>query len=84
MVHMERVAREALLKNSESENFTYELKSIVIHRGGAYGGHYWAYVKDDINEGQWNLEKNIEKKSEPEEVLRKKFNVKEHMTELEK
>lgn len=26
----------------------YELKSIVIHRGGAYGGHYFAYIKDDM------------------------------------
>ena len=34
----------------------YELKSIVIHRGGAYGGHYFAYIKDDIGEGNWHLE----------------------------
>jgi ubiquitin carboxyl-terminal hydrolase 40 len=23
----------------------YELKAIIIHRGGAYGGHYHAYVR---------------------------------------
>ena len=28
----------------ESENTIYELKSIIIHRGGAYGGHYHAYI----------------------------------------
>ena len=66
---------EALLKNSEPEQFTYELKSIVIHRGGAYGGHYWAYVKDDLGEGNWNLETGVEKMSEPTETLRKKFDV---------
>ena len=33
----------------------YELKSIIIHRGGAYGGHYHAYVKDDFKEGTWDL-----------------------------
>jgi ubiquitin C-terminal hydrolase len=26
------------------ENCQYELKSVIIHRGGAYGGHYHAYV----------------------------------------
>jgi ubiquitin carboxyl-terminal hydrolase 40 len=26
------------------ENCHYELKSIIIHRGGAHGGHYHAYI----------------------------------------
>ena len=26
------------------ENCIYELKSVIIHRGGAYGGHYHAYI----------------------------------------
>jgi len=38
------------------EQDIYELKSIVIHRGGAYGGHYYAYIKDDLKEGNWDLE----------------------------
>jgi ubiquitin C-terminal hydrolase len=28
----------------DPENADYELKSIIIHRGGAYGGHYHAYI----------------------------------------
>ena len=31
------------------------MKSIVIHSGGPYGGHYYAYIKDDLGEGNWNL-----------------------------
>lgn len=27
-----------------AEDAVYELKSIIIHRGGAYGGHYHAYI----------------------------------------
>lgn len=28
----------------DPENTLYELKTILIHSGGAYGGHYHAYV----------------------------------------
>ncbi|KAJ8313576.1 hypothetical protein KUTeg_008137 [Tegillarca granosa] len=31
----------------------YELFSVVIHRGGAYGGHYHAYIKDIDGLGKW-------------------------------
>jgi len=34
----------------------YELKGIVIHRGGPYGGHYHAFIKDDMKEGNWNVD----------------------------
>lgn len=30
------------------ENCKYELKSIIIHRGGAFGGHYYAYIQDEL------------------------------------
>ena len=39
------LSSEAKLSNQCAD---YELKSIVIHRGGAYGGHYFAYIKDDL------------------------------------
>ena len=31
-----------------ADELVYELKAIVIHRGGPYGGHYYAYMKDDL------------------------------------
>lgn len=37
------------------EDTAYELKSIIIHRGGAYGGHYHAYIQDELGEGNWHL-----------------------------
>ena len=40
----------------DPDQYTYELKSIVIHSGGPYGGHYYAYIKDDLNEGNWDLQ----------------------------
>jgi ubiquitin carboxyl-terminal hydrolase 40 len=40
----------------EDERSTqYELKAIIIHRGGAYGGHYHAYIQDDLGEGDRHL-----------------------------
>ena len=32
--------------------FVYELYSILIHRGGAFGGHYYAYIKS-FEDGKW-------------------------------
>ena len=40
---------------SDPEIVNYELKAVVIHSGGPYGGHYWCYLKDDLQEGSWNL-----------------------------
>jgi Ubiquitin carboxyl-terminal hydrolase len=33
-------------------NFVYELYAIMIHSGSAFGGHYYAYIKD-IETGHW-------------------------------
>jgi len=33
--------------------FVYELFSVLIHSGGAYGGHYYAYIKD-VETGKWH------------------------------
>lgn len=33
--------------------FVYELYGIMIHSGGAYGGHYSAYIKDFESEDRW-------------------------------
>ena len=52
----------------DSDQTMYELKSIVIHRGGPYGGHYHAYIKDDLSEGNWDLELPANFAKEPTEV----------------
>ena len=55
----------------------YELKVIVIHRGGPYGGHYHAYIRDDCKEGNWNLTIPEQWESEPTEVKDKEEEKKE-------
>jgi len=47
------------------ENTFYELKSIIIHRGGTYGGHYHAYIQDEMCEGDWYLQMPEEFKKDP-------------------
>jgi hypothetical protein len=31
----------------------YELNAVIIHKGGAMGGHYHAYIRDVMREGKW-------------------------------
>mmetsp|Transcript_59707 Transcript_59707/g.82027 ORF Transcript_59707/g.82027 Transcript_59707/m.82027 type:complete len:87 (-) Transcript_59707:1318-1578(-) len=32
--------------------FVYDLYAVMVHSGGAYGGHYYAYIKD-LETNQW-------------------------------
>ncbi|XP_065175482.1 ubiquitin carboxyl-terminal hydrolase 40-like [Sycon ciliatum] len=32
----------------------YEIFSVVVHRGGAHGGHYFAYIRDADGLGSWS------------------------------
>ena len=34
----------------------YDLKAIIIHTGTPTLGHYFCYLKDDLKEGNWNLQ----------------------------
>ncbi|KAL3831809.1 hypothetical protein ACJMK2_023512 [Sinanodonta woodiana] len=40
-------------KSDRDKDTEYELFSVVIHRGSAYGGHYFAYIRDVDNLGKW-------------------------------
>ena len=53
---LDYLSEEAKMQYTAPEDYIYELKSIVIHRGGGYGGHYFAYIKDDLGEGTWHLD----------------------------
>ena len=52
-----------------SDYTKYELFSIIIHSGSAYGGHYHTYIRDFDNLGEWTLKNETENeddsKSEP-------------------
>ena len=47
------------------ENCEYELKSVVLHRGTAFQGHYHAYIQDELREGNWHLDMPSDFKKEP-------------------
>lgn len=36
------------------DNLIYELKSVIVHMGTPYGGHYEAFIRDNMNEKPWN------------------------------
>nr|XP_023695916.1 ubiquitin carboxyl-terminal hydrolase 40 [Paramormyrops kingsleyae] len=44
--------------------YTYELFSVIIHKGGCHGGHYHVYIKDIDELGHWEM---------PEEEPKPKF-----------
>lgn len=54
------------------EEKVYELKGIVIHRGSCYGGHYYAYIKDDLMQGNWDREMPENFHEKPSEKLEAK------------
>jgi hypothetical protein len=31
----------------------YELHAVIMHRGSAHSGHYFAYIRDSLSEGHW-------------------------------
>ncbi|EAR91927.3 ubiquitin carboxy-terminal hydrolase (macronuclear) [Tetrahymena thermophila SB210] len=60
-----KILAEHLQKNTQDCNqliekylkdgpLVYELYSILIHSGGAYGGHYYAYIKAFEDGGKWH------------------------------
>ncbi|XP_069563342.1 ubiquitin carboxyl-terminal hydrolase 40 isoform X2 [Brachyistius frenatus] len=40
--------------DGEDSDYTYELFSVIIHKGGCYGGHYHVYIRDIDELGQWD------------------------------
>uniref|UniRef100_A0A671K8T7 Ubiquitin carboxyl-terminal hydrolase 40-like n=1 Tax=Sinocyclocheilus anshuiensis TaxID=1608454 RepID=A0A671K8T7_9TELE len=39
---------------------SYELFSVIIHKGGCYGGHYHVYIKDIDQLGHWESENSVD------------------------
>lgn len=39
--------------DGEECDYSYELFSVIIHKGGCYGGHYHVYIRDIDQLGQW-------------------------------
>ncbi|KAM8914024.1 ubiquitin carboxyl-terminal hydrolase 40 isoform 2-T2 [Spinachia spinachia] len=39
--------------DAEDSDYSYELFSVIIHKGGCYGGHYHVYIRDVDQLGKW-------------------------------
>ncbi|XP_034419262.1 ubiquitin carboxyl-terminal hydrolase 40 isoform X2 [Cyclopterus lumpus] len=61
--------------DAEDSDYSYELFSVIIHKGGCYGGHYHVYIRDIDQLGQWEP---------PEEECKPKTqnNVKEEVKQM--
>lgn len=64
-----RINLKPFCEQSELDDleYTYDLFSVIIHKGGCYGGHYHVYIKDVDRLGNWQFQ---EKKSKPDVNLK--------------
>nr|XP_010946467.1 ubiquitin carboxyl-terminal hydrolase 40 isoform X3 [Camelus bactrianus] len=71
-----RINLKPFCEQSELDNleYMYDLFSVIIHKGGCYGGHYHVYIKDVDHLGNWqfpegksNLDVNL--KDQKEEAI---------------
>ncbi|NWR07138.1 UBP40 hydrolase, partial [Paradoxornis webbianus] len=59
----------------DDSEYMYELFSVIIHKGGCYGGHYHVYIRDVDELGNWQLQE--EDRLIEEKALRDTENAKE-------
>ena len=47
--------------NEEINNneYLYELYGVIVHSGTPFSGHYYSYIRDMTNQGNWKLEEEI-------------------------
>ncbi|KAM6178424.1 ubiquitin carboxyl-terminal hydrolase 40 [Rhynchocyon petersi] len=63
-INLKPFCEQSELDDSE---YTYDLFSVIIHKGGCYGGHYHVYIKDVDHLGNWQFQ---EKESKPDVNLK--------------
>lgn len=59
-----------LQTGAEDSDYSYELFSVIIHKGGCYGGHYHVYIRDIDQLGHW--EPPVRKREEQTSIFYKK------------
>ena len=47
------VAMSEYRSTDRDSSSQYELMSVIMHRGSAHAGHYFAYIRDSLEEGHW-------------------------------
>ncbi|XP_010211019.1 PREDICTED: ubiquitin carboxyl-terminal hydrolase 40-like, partial [Tinamus guttatus] len=71
-INLRPFCEQAELDDSE---YMYELFSVIIHKGGCYGGHYHVYIRDVDELGNWQLQE--ENNMVEDKILRDKENDKD-------
>ncbi|XP_077011579.1 ubiquitin carboxyl-terminal hydrolase 40 isoform X2 [Tamandua tetradactyla] len=58
-----RINLRPFCEQSESDDseYIYDLFSVIIHKGGCYGGHYHVYIKDVDHLGNWQFQEEKSK-----------------------
>lgn len=51
--------------DEDDADYSYDLFSVIIHKGGCYGGHYHVYIRDIDQLGQWEPPVRKNKKENP-------------------
>eukprot|EP00753_Platysulcus_tardus_P021511 PLAT9028.2.p1 GENE.PLAT9028.2~~PLAT9028.2.p1 ORF type:complete len:1575 (+),score=825.94 PLAT9028.2:16-4740(+) len=41
------------MQSAADEEHVYDLCSVIVHKGSAYRGHYYALIRDQLHEGGW-------------------------------
>ncbi|XP_044236652.1 ubiquitin carboxyl-terminal hydrolase 40 isoform X4 [Ursus arctos] len=64
-----RINLKPFCEQSDSDDleYVYDLFSVIIHKGGCYGGHYHVYIKDVDHLGNWQFQAE---KSKPDVNLK--------------
>nr|XP_023498371.1 ubiquitin carboxyl-terminal hydrolase 40 isoform X3 [Equus caballus] len=64
-----RINLKPFCEQSELDDleYVYDLFSVIIHKGGCYGGHYHVYIKDVDHLGNWQFQ---EENSKPDVNLK--------------
>lgn len=60
------------IEGKKDDDFIYELYGIIIHSGTPYSGHYFSYIRDMTNQGNWNLQPLEKFSDKPIEVVETK------------
>ncbi|XP_023807313.1 ubiquitin carboxyl-terminal hydrolase 40 isoform X2 [Oryzias latipes] len=59
--------------DGEDLDFMYELFSVIIHKGGCYGGHYHVYIKDIDQLGKWEPpDEDVKPKAQKKEKVKER------------
>ncbi len=62
---------DSIKATTPKEYTAYELYSVIIHSGSAYGGHYHAFIRDLDNLGNWTLAEDYKRLKEQQNLSEK-------------